>query len=79
MDTFLFWFWLMRPIADLAAGIGILVICALLVGMAHLPGAIRKMRCKHESVWENRQCQAICRNCGEDLGFIGAWREKHKG
>ena len=34
--------------------------------------------CKHENVYENMACHAICRKCSKDLGFIGTWREKHK-
>lgn len=32
--------------------------------------------CKHEDVFENGHCHAICRRCRKDLGFIGKWREK---
>lgn len=39
---------------------------------------IKQARCGHEKFFENGQCHAICRNCGKDLGFIGAWREKQK-
>ena len=32
--------------------------------------------CKHNSgVNETRACHAICKSCGKDLGFIGAWRQ----
>lgn len=34
-------------------------------------------RCKHdEGVRETRACDAICRKCGKNLGFIGSWRKR---
>lgn len=39
---------------------------------------LRKKRCKHEQgVRETRSCDAICKQCGENLGFIGLWRKQH--
>lgn len=39
--------------------------------------AIRQARCKHDgSVGETRECDAICDQCGKNLGFIGLRREK---
>jgi hypothetical protein len=35
--------------------------------------------CKHDgAVDETMACDAICRKCGKNLGFIGAWRDAHK-
>lgn len=32
--------------------------------------------CKHDSgVTETQSCAAICKGCGKNLGFIGAWRK----
>lgn len=40
---------------------------------------IRMSRCKHDGgVNETGACNAICRQCGVNLGFIGAWRKKQK-
>lgn len=37
----------------------------------------RKQRnCLHLSVLENPTCEAVCRNCNKNLGFIWVWREK---
>lgn len=39
---------------------------------------IRQARCKHaKGVDETQACDAICRQCGKNLGFIGAWRERN--
>ena len=33
----------------------------------------RESRCKHDGkIRETQACQAICNDCGKDLGFIGA-------
>ena len=34
--------------------------------------------CEHKSVNETSACDAICKHCGKNLGFIGKWREKNK-
>ncbi len=37
-----------------------------------------KALCKHDDgVNENMACDAICRKCGKNLGFIGNWRKSH--
>lgn len=28
-------------------------------------------QCKHESFYETMACDAVCVNCGKNLGFIG--------
>ena len=34
--------------------------------------------CKHDGgVSETNACEAICRKCGKNLGFIGNWRKSH--
>ena len=35
---------------------------------------IRRTFCFHTKYSENRACQAICDNCGKNLGFIGTVR-----
>jgi len=54
----------------------VFLIVALYVGIATW---IRQTRCKHSGgVNETQACDAICRECGKNLGFIGTWREKHR-
>ena len=38
----------------------------------------KQKRCAHQRYRENMACHAVCNDCGKDLGFIGAWREKQK-
>lgn len=38
---------------------------------------ITEARCPHDGgVNETSACDAICRKCGKNLGFIGSWRER---
>jgi hypothetical protein len=37
----------------------------------------KESRCKHDGGYnETQACEAICRQCGKNLGFIGNWRNK---
>lgn len=37
----------------------------------------RESRCKHDGGYnETQKCDAICRQCGKNLGFIGKLRAK---
>ena len=38
----------------------------------------KQQRCEHEKYFETQACDAICSNCGKNLGFIGKVREKRK-
>lgn len=37
---------------------------------------LKQKRCKHDSYYENRASEAICKKCRLNLGFIGRVREK---
>lgn len=65
------WAWLgWNVLAPVAAVIFLLFVIAL----CHLPSAIRRARCKHPRFIETRACDAICLDCGRNLGFIGTVR-----
>lgn len=36
----------------------------------------KQARCSHENYRETMSCQAICKSCNKNLGFIGRVREK---
>lgn len=38
----------------------------------------QRKTCAHEEVFETRACDAICRDCGKNLGFIQNWRDQRK-
>jgi hypothetical protein len=55
------------------------VVGGLLIGVWALVSLAewwRKARCKHDGgVNETKACDAVCRKCGKNLGFIGNWRK----
>jgi len=58
--------------------IGITVVAVMIVCYAGMVigNAINKSFCKHDAgVNETRACDAICRKCGKNLGFIGSWHK----
>lgn len=68
-------FWLAKQLAEVLAVLAIIVIVLL----AGLPRAIRQALCRHDGdVFETSACDAICRDCGKNLGFIGTWRASRK-
>jgi hypothetical protein len=76
MEAFIFW--LMKPLAEIAIGLVVLVGAVLIYLLASIPGSIKQHRCKHEKVREDSACNAHCSACGKNLGFIGTWRESKK-
>jgi len=42
---------------------------------------LRKLfnKCEHLRVRENMACDALCRDCGKNLGFIQKWRDVNRG
>jgi hypothetical protein len=64
-------------VSDVLWGLVVLggVLAALVVYFKEWRG---QERCRHEQgVRETQSCDAICKQCGENLGFIGQWRKKH--
>ena len=57
-------------------GLTALAVFLLVVGCFYIKDVWKKLRCKHDGeVTETRACNAICKKCGKNLGFIGKWRE----
>jgi hypothetical protein len=72
-----FYFWIMKALAEAAIGVAIFFALFLLIVISQLPYVFRQMRCKHAcGVHETQACDAICRECGKNLGFIGDWRRR---
>lgn len=59
--------------------VAMLVITSVLVIVIGIYDYLRQRKCPHTAVHETSSCQAICRHCGKNLGFIGSWRDKQKG
>ena len=57
-----------------------LVVIALTIATIIVVGFIqwyKQFRCKHDGGYnETQACDAICRRCGKNLGFIGKLRDK---
>lgn len=66
--------WTIGDVIGLAASaIIIAILCTM--GVLRL---LRQSRCKHARYHETSSCDAICTDCGKNLGFIGTWRDKHR-
>lgn len=62
-----------------AIGIALFILFSLAGAAVYLRIWWRQWRCKHQQgVMETSACDAICRSCGKNLGFIGAWRAARK-
>lgn len=57
-----------------AVGLAVLIVIVLAGFVVTAIGATRAALCKHMNYRENRSCNAICNNCGKNLGFIGSVR-----
>ena len=58
-------------------GLSLMVALFLFMLIYGLTIYIQQARCRHGKGYnETRSCDAICRKCGKNLGFIGALREK---
>ena len=59
-------------------GLFVLALCVLAAVAIGLLNWRRQTKCKHVAYTETQACDAICRDCGKNLGFIGAWRAVKK-
>lgn len=61
-----------------AIQIAALLLFALVMLFFWIGHSIGEWKCKHRSgVTETSACDAVCVQCGKNLGFIGTWREKN--
>ncbi len=67
--------WIARLIVEAGAVILLLLLLAFTMFLIYLPGILKQRRCPHERVNETQACDAICRECGKNLGFIQNWRD----
>lgn len=65
--------WTFGDVLGLAFGV-VVVVVVLFISLVSL---VKHARCKHDGgVNENMECNAFCRKCGKNLGFIGTRHEK---
>jgi hypothetical protein len=70
----------MTPVFVITFGdvFGLIALAVFLLVFVFVYGkqAWKQSRCKHDGgVNETMACDAICRQCGKNLGFIGKWSE----
>lgn len=54
------------------------VFAVIVVYLSVVRPLITQARCAHDGgVWETQACDAICKQCGANLGFIGTWQDSH--
>ena len=68
-------FWMAKPLAEFFIGLIVIAAFFMLYVMFMLPAWFRQGFCKHPTFNETSACDAICRTCGKNLGFIGNWRK----
>lgn len=69
-------FWMAKSAAEFLIVAGLLVVVMVLVIITQIPIWLAQSNCEHPEVSETQACEAICRNCGKNLGFIGTWRAR---
>lgn len=70
-----FWARMGWAVGEVAIWIAIVVTLALLSLLISAPRFLRQTRCKHIHYRETGSCDAICNDCGKNLGFIGRIRD----
>lgn len=62
-----------------AIGVALFVLFTLAAAVLYLRIRWQQWRCRHTGrINETSACDAICAQCGKNLGFIGAWRDARK-
>lgn len=74
----MFWIelWAMIQVIGMLIPIAIFVLILLVLIFKAAWDGIKQSRCKHENYYETRACDAICKECGKNLGFIGTVRRE---
>lgn len=57
-------------------GIAFLLLMLVILAIAAIERWARQAFCKHEKYHETMACEAVCRKCGKNLGFIGRVRKE---
>lgn len=81
MDWFFAGLWVRLGwiVAEIGSFIAAVLIVSAAVGLLSLPRIMRRMGCKHARFHETMACEAVCLDCGKNLGFIGKVRDRGKG
>lgn len=71
-----FWARIGWALGEVALAVGIIFAIGIVALIFSAPRLWRQSRCKHLHFHETGKCDAICSDCGKNLGFIGTWRDK---
>lgn len=69
-------FWWAKFLMELQVSAIVFLVIFVIFVSPLITKKIRQRFCKHEMFTENRACDAICADCGKNLGFIGNIRGK---
>lgn len=58
------------------AGIAFLLLMLVIAAFGAIERYARQAFCKHEKYFETMACDAVCRKCNKNLGFIGRVQEE---
>ena len=64
-----------KGLAEALIGVFVITLFAIVILLFNIPSLVRQLRCKHEKFRETSACDAICCECGANLGFIGNLRK----
>jgi hypothetical protein len=70
-----FWAHIGWALGDAVIGLLMIIIVGALWFLFSAPRMIRQARCAHLHYRETGSCDAICNDCGKNLGFIGRIRD----
>lgn len=71
-----FWARIGWALGEAALGLAVVAAFVILVAAISAPRLLRQSRCKHVHFRETGSCDAVCNDCGKNLGFIGSWRDR---
>lgn len=71
-------FWWSKFLVDIFITAGLFLIIFIIAAVIAVKNMLKQRRCSHASFRETSSCDAICNNCGKNLGFIGVVREQRK-
>lgn len=71
-----FWAKIGWVLGELAIFVVVITVSFVILLLLSTRRVIRQNRCRHVHFHETRACEAICNDCGKNLGFIGTWRAR---
>ena len=52
----------------------VIIIFIVITAISSIKKYFKQRGCDHSDYWETMSCDAVCRVCGKNLGFIGTVR-----